>query len=152
MLLQRIVAQAYYFVHVMCKFQIILIFRFPKEATTRSAWFKFCGLTEGIDDVTSITICSLHFTSDDFNFPRMGVRGAKILSLKSGAVPTIKKTIPTIKNVSKKHKSRASSTTNNEMLSTLGLMNNESPQPADTSSLHKQDDIGKYLSVQMQVN
>lgn len=81
--------------------KIMPVFRFPKEAKTRSAWFKFCGLTEGIDEVSCITICSSHFAPDDFNFPKIGVGGAKILSLKSGAVPSVK-------NGSKKHKSGAS--------------------------------------------
>lgn len=72
------------------QYKFISTFRFPKDAKTRSEWFKFCELTEGVDQVSCITICSLHFTADDFNFPKLGCKGAKILSLKSGAIPSVR--------------------------------------------------------------
>lgn len=61
--------------------------RFPKDDVTRSLWLQICNLNM-FDNVSTIKICSEHFTIEDYQNPLAPVYGA-VLRLKSGTIPTV---------------------------------------------------------------
>ncbi|KAF5275077.1 hypothetical protein FQA39_LY07014 [Lamprigera yunnana] len=52
----------------------------------RKAWFQVCGLSEKVDDVSRVKICTLHFTPNDYTQPYAKLRGGRLV-LKKTAVP-----------------------------------------------------------------
>ena len=65
---------------------LIFIFRFPKNGDVCSKWKTFCRLNDN-DNVSTLRICSGHFTSSDYMDPNM----TSSRYLIKGAVPSIRK-------------------------------------------------------------
>jgi hypothetical protein len=54
-------------------------------------WLKFCNLTEGLDVVDNIKLCTNHFRDEDYiGLPDSNLQRKR---LRSGALPSIKKTM-----------------------------------------------------------
>ncbi|XP_068904427.1 uncharacterized protein [Tenebrio molitor] len=66
----------------------ISLHKFPKDVRIRKAWFKACGLSEETDDVSKVTICSVHFTANDYIEPNAKIIRGK-MCLKREAVPSV---------------------------------------------------------------
>ncbi|KAH0819252.1 hypothetical protein GEV33_003539 [Tenebrio molitor] len=66
----------------------ISLHKFPKDVRIRKAWFKACGLSEETDDVSKVTICSVHFTPNDYIEPYAKIIQGK-MCLKREAVPSV---------------------------------------------------------------
>lgn len=65
-----------------------LFYRIPKNATIRTAWIQFCGLKEELDDISTVQICSKHFTQNDYVEPRAKELGHHLI-LRPNSVPSI---------------------------------------------------------------
>ncbi|XP_030750539.1 uncharacterized protein LOC115878244 isoform X2 [Sitophilus oryzae] len=65
------------------------MYKFPKNPSLKAAWLKFCNLNE-TDDVSTVKLCSAHFTAADSIEPRTRELGSTAF-LKPGTVPSILK-------------------------------------------------------------